>query len=280
MEKAAVRAAQLGADTFQIFSASPRMWRSAQPGRAEVERFRAARARFGLQPLAVHANYLINLGSRDPAVRSRSVAALREELERSRAIGAEYVVVHPGSCRGRSVEEGIRAVAEALAEAADGLGRRAPVLLLEHTAGAGCVLGSRFEELRAMRDAAARLTRLRTGYCLDTCHLLAAGFDIAAGRGLEETLARAEAVLGLDNVKVIHANDSRMPLGSRIDRHAHIGEGHIGARGFRRILAHPLLRDKPFILETPVEKEGDDRRNLEALRRLCPRSRTITTRSN
>jgi deoxyribonuclease-4 len=280
LEKAALRAAELGANTFQIFSASPRMWRSTQPSRLEIDGFRAARQRFDLAPLAVHANYLINLGSVDPVIRSKSIAAFRAELERSQAIGADYVVVHPGSCRGSSVVEGVRAVVEALAEAADGFDRNAPMLLLEHTAGAGCVLGSRFEELRGIHDAAARRTRIRIGYCLDTCHLLAAGFDIVSSRGLQATVERLEAVLDLENVKVIHANDSKMPLGSKIDRHTHIGEGHIGDRGFRRILTHPQLRNKPFILETPIDREGDDRRNIEKLKKLCPKSRTITARSS
>jgi deoxyribonuclease-4 len=142
-------------------------------------------------------------------------------------------------------------------------------VLLENTVGGGCQIGSRFEELRMIRDLAARETDLLLAYCLDTCHLLAAGFDVARAGGLEQTVKQAEATLGLDLVRVIHANDSKGDLGSHLDRHANIGEGKIGDAGFRRILRHPKLREKPFILETPVDEEGDDLRNVEALKRLA-----------
>jgi deoxyribonuclease-4 len=132
--------------------------------------------------------------------------------------------------------------------------------------------------LRAIRDDAAGQTGVPLGYCLDTCHLLASGYDISNKAGLWETLAEAGRILGMDNIKLIHANDSKAPLASRIDRHANIGEGHIGKAGFRRILAHPELRQKPFILETPVEHDGDDRRNLENLKKLCPKRRTAATK--
>jgi deoxyribonuclease-4 len=142
-------------------------------------------------------------------------------------------------------------------------------VLLENTAGAGCHIGSRFEELQQIRDLAAELTGLPLGYCLDTCHLISAGFPIGTAVGLKETLCHADRVLGLENVRLIHANDSKFPKGSHVDRHANIGEGFIGEEAFRRILRHPKLRAKPFILETPVEAEGDDRRNLDTLKRLA-----------
>jgi deoxyribonuclease IV len=135
--------------------------------------------------------------------------------------------------------------------------------------GSGCQLGSRFEELRTIRDLAARETDLPVAYCLDTCHLLASGFDVANEIGLKATVASAERILGLDLVRVIHANDSKGALGSHLDRHENIGDGKIGEEGFRRILSHPALRQKAFILETPVDEEGDDRRNVEALKRLA-----------
>lgn len=256
------------------------MWRASHPGSAEIEVFRKARARFGLKPLVVHVNYLVNLASADPVIRARSIASFRGELERAALMGAEYLVLHPGSYRGRTLEEGMAALAAGLEEASAGLEGLETMVLLENTVGCGQQIGCRFAELRAIRDMAARLTPLRLGYCLDTCHLLAAGYDIAREEGLHSTLREAGAVLGLANVKVIHANDSKAPLGSRLDRHQHIGEGFIGKAGFRRILAHPALRRKPFILETPIDQEGDDRRNLEALKKLCPKSRTTITRSN
>jgi deoxyribonuclease IV len=142
-------------------------------------------------------------------------------------------------------------------------------VLIENTVGAGCHLGARLEQLRYLRDLAAELTPIPIGYCLDTCHLHAAGFDIVTAAGLNATLQAVEEHLGLSNVHVIHANDSKSPRGSRVDRHAHIGEGHIGRDAFHRILRHPKLRKKPFILETPIDNPGDDRRNLETLKALA-----------
>ena len=201
-------------------------------------------------------------------IRAKSIAAFRGELERAAAIGAEYLVLHPGSHKGRSAEEGITAFVRALGDAAVGFHSRGLTVLLENTAGAGSHLGGRFEELAAIRERAGDVTDLPIGYCLDTCHLLAAGFDIATPAGLRATVRHAERLLGLGNVHVIHANDSKTQLGSRVDRHAHIGEGHIGLAAFRRILTHPALREKPFILETPIDEPGDDRRNLDTLKRL------------
>ena len=222
----------------------------------------------------------MNLASLDPVIRARSIASLRGEFERAAAIGAEYLVLHPGSYKGQSLEEGIAAFVLGLRDAAAGAARDGVTVLLENTVGSGAQIGGRFEELRAIRDDAAQLTDVPVGYCLDTCHLLAAGYDVSSDAGLRETIRQAGQVLEIDNVKLIHANDSKTPLGSHVDRHANIGEGHIGRSGFRRILAHPELRPKPFILETPVERDGDDRRNLENLKKLCPKSRTTTTRSS
>lgn len=269
LEKSAHIAAGLGAGTFQIFSASPRMWQARVPEGAAVRRLASARERFDLHPLAIHVNYLVNLASTDPVVRAKSIGAFRGELERARAIGADYLVLHPGSYRGRAVEDAIRSFAVALGDAARGFRHSGLTVLIENTAGSGYAIGSRFEELRLLRDEAGALTDLPVGFCLDTCHLLASGYDIASAAGLRITIRSAGAVLGWDSVRLIHANDSKTPLGSRVDRHENIGEGHIGAAGFRRLLRHPRLRTKPFILETPVRAPGDDRRNLDALKRLA-----------
>jgi len=236
-----------------------------------------ARARFDLFPLVIHVNYLVNLASSDAGTREKSIAAFRGELERARAIGAEYLVVHPGSYRGQSLEQGIAAFALGLAAAVKGIAAGGVTILLENTVGCGSQIGCRFEELRAIRELAGKLIRAPVGYCLDTCHLFSAGFDIASEAGLRETVRQADRILGIDNVKVIHANDSKKLLGSHLDRHQHIGAGHIGRDGFRRILAHPKLRSKPFILETPVEQEGDDQRNIDTLKSLCRKSLTTTT---
>jgi len=268
LEDAALTAHRLGANTFQIFSASPRMWRAGVPDPADVKRFRDARARLDLSPCAIHCNYLLNLATLDPVVREKSILSFRGELDRAAVIGAEYLVLHPGNYRGQSIEQGIAAFVLGLAEAAQGFRAPGLTVLLENTVGSGCQIGKRFEELRMIRDLAARQTDLAIAYCLDTCHLLASGYDVAQIAGLKQTVSAAEKVLGLDLVRVIHANDSKGALNSHLDRHANIGEGCIGEDGFRRILTHPKLRTKAFILETPVDEEGDDRRNVDALKRL------------
>ena len=268
LENAGLHAAELGANTFQIFSASPRMWRARMPDPVQVMLLKAARRQFDLNPLVIHVSYLVNLASADPVIRAKSIAAFRGELERAAAIGAEYLVLHPGSYRGRSVEDGIADFVAALGDAAAGFHSRGLTVLLENTAGAGSHLGSRFEELAAIRERAGAVTGLPIGYCLDTCHLLAAGFDIATPAGLRATVRSAESLLGLASVRVFHVNDSKTRLGSHVDRHANIGEGHIPLAAFRRILMHPKLRAKPFILETPIDPPGDDRRNLDTLTRL------------
>jgi len=267
--KAGRRAAEIGAETLQIFTASPRMWRARGIDPEQAAALGAIRKEHDIHPLAIHVNYLVNLASRDAEIRARSIATLRGELERAAALGAELLVVHPGSRLGLCMDDAIGAAAEGIAEAASGCHRRGVTLLLENTAGSGSCVGSRLEELRAIRDLAGKRSDLAMGYCLDTCHLFAAGFDIATPRGLRDTLRRADEVLGLKHVHLIHANDSKTPFGSRVDRHARIGEGHIGREAFRRILAQPELRRKVFISETPVETEGDDRRNLETLKALA-----------
>ena len=239
------------------------------PDPLQVKLLRQARERHDLYPLAIHVNYLINLATLDPIIRSKSIAAFRGELERAQLIGAEYLVLHPGNYRGMAVEEGIAAFVLGLQAAAEGFRGDGLTVLLENTAGSGANLGSRLEEIASIREFACELTDLSIGYCLDTCHLLAAGMNIATAAGLKATANHIEQTLGFANVHLIHANDSKMKLGSRVDRHAHIGRGHIGMEGFRRILAHPRLRVKPFILETPIDHPGDDRLNLDTLKLLA-----------
>jgi deoxyribonuclease-4 len=248
------------------------MWRAVPPDPADVTRFRDARVRFDLVPLAIHTNYLVNLATLDPVVRERSIASFRGELERAAIIGAEYLVLHPGNYKGQSLNEGIAAFVLGFAEAAKGFKAPGLTVLLENTVGSGAQIGGRFEELDLIRQLAARETNLPLAYCLDTCHLLASGHDVSSAEGLKKTVAHADEVLSLDLVKLIHANDSKGALNSHLDRHENIGQGYIGEAGFRRILRHPKLRDKPFILETPVDEEGDDRRNVEALKRLSLRN--------
>jgi len=278
LEHAALKAAGLGANTFQIFSASPRMWRAADPDPNEIRKLKQARERFDLTPLVIHCNYLINLAATDPLIRASSIEAYRGEVRRALAIGADYLVVHPGSCGDKGADWGTAAVAESLRKALRGMKLGRLMLLIENTAGGGNLLGGCFEELRAIRDHVAAHADI--GFCLDTAHCLASDYDVASPAGLRRTVLEASRILGIANVGVIHANDSKAPLASHRDRHEHIGEGYIGAQGFRRILANPTLRTKPFILETPQDREGDDRRNVETLKSLCRRKATITKRSN
>ncbi len=262
LDQAAERAHQIGCTAFQIFSGSPRMWKQREPSPEEVSQMASLRAHYDLFPLVIHANYLNNLATPEGALRQRSVEAFIGEIRRAEALGAEYLVLHPGSYRDGSPEQGMRTLAASLREAAC----RAPLgkvtVLIENTCGQGKLLGGTFEEVR---DILALLDGLPTACCVDTAHCFAAGMDVSTREGLEATLAALDWSVGLDRVPVIHANDSRSPLGSRRDRHEHIGRGGIGREGFRRIVNHPALRDKTFILETPIETEGDDRRNLEAI---------------
>lgn len=269
LENSAILAHGFGANTFQIFSASPRQWRAAKPVASEVKRFAATRAKLGLEPLVVHTNYLANLASLDPDIRAKSVASFRGEMERAIMLDADFLVLHPGNYKGQSLEQGIAAFVLGLAEAAEGLTFARLTVLLENTVGSGHQIGSRFEQLHMIRDLARRETRLPLGYCLDTCHLLASGYDVASESGLEKTTSDASHTLGLDLVKVIHANDSRGGLNSHLDRHENIGKGQIGEAGFARILRHKAFRDKPFILETPFKEDGDEKRDVDALKRLA-----------
>jgi deoxyribonuclease-4 len=254
------------------------MWRAGTPDPVQIRRLQETCQHHAIHPLVIHVNYLINLASGDPEIHAKSIQAFRGELDRAAAIGAQYLVLHPGSYRGRSVDEGIVTFVDGLRQAAAGFHSPQLTVLLENTAGAGCHIGSRFEELRDIRRLANEVTSLPIGYCLDTCHLFAAGFDISSPEGLRDTMSTADQVLGMANVHVIHANDSKAPLGSHVDRHAKIGQGLIGQEPFRRLLAHPKLRTKAFISETPVEAQDDDRRNLDTLKSLAPSPATIKSK--
>ena len=259
---------RIGGNTFQIFSSSPRMWRPSKPDPADIRRLCTARERLDLSPLVIHTNYLVNLASLDPEIRAKSIVSFRGELDRAKALCADYLVVHPGNYKNQSLEQGLAAFVLGVAEAAAGFSAPGLTVLLENTVGGGFRIGRRFEELRMIRDLAARETDLPIAYCLDTCHLLAAGFNIADAAELNATVQSADTILGLDLVRVIHANDSKGALGSQLDRHENIGKGQIGEAGFARILTHPKLRKKPFILETPREKDEEGIVDIQALKRL------------
>jgi deoxyribonuclease-4 len=263
----------LGANALQIFSASPRMWPkvTAQASgkglpTAEAERFRMRREQLGLGPLVIHDNYLINLASPDRVLRARSIQAFHDEVVRAMVLDADFLVAHPGASRGGGVRQGVEVLALALRHATRGLKLGRLRILMENTAGQGTVFGSRLEELKQILDACRELD---LGVCLDTAHLFAAGYPIHTAEGLERTLEAIERTVGLNRVFVLHMNDSKAPFGSHVDRHEHIGKGQIGLEAFGRILRHPLLAGRPFILETPIDKPGDDLRNVRTLWRLA-----------
>jgi len=249
------------------------MWRAKLPDPEQIKKLQALRSQYDLTPLAIHDSYLINLAAPPSIIREKSIEAFRGEIERALLIGADYLIAHPGNYKGLTSEQGILNVAEAIVVAWRGvdpaLKRNAKLtILLENTAGAGTQLGGSLEELATIRELVAPYLDLPVGYCLDTCHCYVSGFDIARTEGLQKLIQTASDVLGLHRIPVIHANDAKTALNSHIDRHAHIGAGYIGLEGFRRILNHPDLRGKAFILETPVDNPGDDLRNVTQLKEL------------
>jgi deoxyribonuclease IV len=261
----------LGANALQIFSSSPRMWERG-PSRiqeADAIRFRHRRKELALGPVVIHDNYLINLASPNPVLRTRSVQAFHQELVRAVTLGADYLVAHPGSGKDSGIDAAVSAISQGIKHAVRGLKLGDLRVLLENTAGQGTCVGSRFEELKAILDGCGDLPM---GVCIDTAHTFAAGWDIRTAEGLETTLRAIDRTIGLARVYVIHANDSKTALGSRVDRHENIGKGKIGLEAFGRILNHPLLAGKAFILETPIDKPGDDRRNVAALWKLVGRT--------
>ena len=267
LENAVHHAKKIGCDTFQMFSANPRGWRAAEPAPEAYRRFREARVACGLAPAVVHDNYLINLSSVDPVIREKSIAAFRGEVRRAIELAADYLVTHPGSYKGGTVSAALKTCAESLLRAAQGLNLDGLTILIENTAGQGSAVGRTFEEVAEIISRAGR--ELPMGACIDTAHCFEAGYPIHTPRGLRETLKRLESAIGLEKVRVIHANDSKTAFGSRADRHEHIGRGEIGKEAFRRIVRHPSLKAIPFICETPIDRPGDDKRNLRMMRKLA-----------
>ncbi len=267
VEHAAHEAKRLGCDTFQMFSANPRGWASLNPTLEDCQRFREARAAYGLAPVAIHDNYLINLASADPVTRAKSVEAFRGEIKRALALGADYLIAHPGSAKGAAASRALRTFVESLMQAVRGARLNGLMILIENTAGQGSALGRTFEEVAEIIERVSG--ELAVGACLDTAHCFEAGYPIHTAEGLRDTVRRLNSTIGMSKVRMIHANDSKTAFSSRADRHQHIGKGQIGLEAFRRIVRHPKLRMIPFICETPVDRPGDDKRNLRTMRKLA-----------
>jgi deoxyribonuclease IV len=267
-DQAIVRAMDLGMESCQLFTKNERQWNAKPLDPLVIERFQTRLVESGFdRRLVAHDSYLINVASPDDALRERSRLALREELDRCDQLGIPYLVSHPGAHVGSGVEAGLARVAESInrihAERPDGQA----MILLETTAGQGTSLGRSFDELAAI--IAGVDDKSRVGICFDTCHTFAAGYELRTPEGYAATMADLDRLLGVDLVKVFHLNDSKHPLGSNKDRHAHIGEGELGLEAFRNLVNDPRFRGRPGILETEKDPAGeDDRRNLATLRGL------------
>jgi deoxyribonuclease-4 len=267
---AAERAHALGASTFQIFTSSPRMWRPTPPAAEHCARMRELRELYSIAPVVVHASYLINMCSQNDEVLKKSVVALRGEVERALAVGSEYLVLHPGSWKGLTREQGLQRAAGAIEAAVEGLNLEDDCgfrLLIENTAGSEFSLGGSFEQVGELISILR--SHLPVGACLDTCHTHVSGYNIVSPEGYEETMRQAAATIGLANVHVWHVNDAKAVRGSRLDRHQHIGEGMIGAEPFRRLLHDDRFAHCAFIAETPVDDPGDVEKNVGALLALA-----------
>jgi deoxyribonuclease-4 len=283
--RAAERAHAIGANTFQIFSSSPRMWRAARLEPTHCEQLQRLRREYDCFPLVIHTSYLVNLCSQSEEVCRKSIAAFRGEIERALALGAEYLVLHPGSWRGLTREEGLARVAASIAEASDGLIEasqsricrpQAFRILIENTAGAEFSLGGSLEQVAQLVEKLRPIVPV--GACLDTCHCHVAGYDLVTEPGYEQTVTLIRNTIGLDTVRVWHMNDAKAPRGSKLDRHQHIGQGTMGLAPFRRLLNDPRFDHCAFIAETPVDEPEDDRCNVSAMLSLVEAHPTATRR--
>ena len=275
LPRAVDRAEASGCEALQIFTKSAGQWRARELPDDEVALFRRRVIETGIRPVVAHNSYLINVAAADDGLRRKSIESLRDELDRAERLGLDGLVMHPGSHTTDTVDDGLRRIAEGLAEILDSRPDGRTMLLLEHTAGQGTNLGHRFEHLAAIIDMLAGSPRV--GVCLDTCHLLTAGYDICSEDGYRRTFRDFGRIVGFSRLKAFHMNDSKKPCGSRVDRHEHIGKGCLGLEPFRRLLNDPRFADLPMLLETPklesaASKRRDvdawDARNLRTLRKL------------
>jgi deoxyribonuclease-4 len=262
------RAAEIGADTFQIFSSSPRMWRAPQVPPAQCARMRELRAKLDIGPLVIHTSYLINVCSGNDEIREKSIVAFRAEIERALALGGEFLVLHPGSWKGLTRDAGLILATDSIRQAIDGLPWQGTGfhILIENTAGAEFSLGGSFESVAEL--VAHLKPTVPMGVCLDTCHTHVAGYDLVSPEGYEETVQKIAATIGLETVRVWHCNDAKAARGSKLDRHEHIGRGTMGLDPFRRLLNDPRFSHCAFIAETPQDSPEDEVTNVNALKAL------------
>ena len=265
VDKAIDRAVEMGAETIQIFSGSPQAWRRKNYTTTEVDDFRAKTADTGIEPCFIHGLYLVNLASQSPDFLQKSYDALVAEMNAASLIGAKGVIFHLGSHKGAGYDTCVDQVIDYCSRILEATPDDA-WLILENSAGMGGAIGSKFEELgKIVRDTGSE----RVKVCLDTCHTFAAGYEVTTRPGLDATMAEFDKEIGLERLVAVHANDSKMPLGGAMDRHANIGEGHIGRDGFVNILSHPAFAELPFLLEVPgMDDSGPDKPNVDILKGL------------
>ena len=276
VSNAVERAVVHGCEALQIFTKNANQWRGRPIDQSEIRLFRQRIDQTGITPVVSHASYLINLATTFPVLREQSIAAFVDEIDRAESLGLLGVVLHPGTCTAGLDEDALRLIADAIRVAFKARPRFKTMVLLEHTAGQGRTVGHRFEHLAAVIKH-LRGSR-RVGVCLDTCHLVASGYDITTEAGYRDTFEQFDRIVGLDRLMVFHGNDSKRPCGSRVDRHEHIGQGYLGLEPFRRLLHDARFAELPILIETEkthgAEKKGAivtdplDVRNLETLRRL------------
>lgn len=269
IDNSVVRAGELGCNTMQIFSKNASTWREKILKEDEVESFRGNLKNSNINPVFIHTSYLINLASPSDELYFKSINAFIEEMKRADLLLPDpYLIIHPGAHTGAGEEYGIQRIIRALniiLEKSADLNLKT-MILLEGTAGSGTHLGYTFYQLKRMIEGAK--DRKKIGICFDTCHAFTAGYDLSHQEGVEQTLEEIDKYLGLERLKVIHLNDSKFPLGSRKDRHMHIGKGYIGLEGFRVLVNHKYLKDLPFVLETPKHDEKDDLKNINLVKSL------------
>jgi deoxyribonuclease-4 len=268
LHKAFERISQVGGQSLQIFSKNQRQWRVPDLSPSEIEKFFEMWEQWGKRPVAVHDSYLINLANPDAIKANRAVDAFAEEIRRADQLTIPYLIMHPGSHVGSGIENGLQQMTanidRAFVQAGDA---KSVMVLLETTAGQGTGLGANFEELAHVINKSAFNERI--GVCFDTCHAFAAGYDISSEAGYEKTFADFNKMVGLERLMFFHLNDSKKGLGSRVDRHEHIGKGKIGLEGFRLLMNDPRFAEHPMVLETPKEKDlKEDIANLKLLRSL------------